>query len=137
MSKQHPIPELDARGLRFFAISTGGIIAVLFGLVFPVLLRGNFPLWPWVLALVLGLWGVAAPSSLRGIYRAWMHFGLALNRIVTPLVLGVIFYLVVTPTALVMRLAGRDAMRRAFDKNADTYRVKSEKPPAEKMERPF
>ena len=44
----HTIPELDRTGLREFGIVTGGIVAVLFGLLFPWLLERSFPLWPWV-----------------------------------------------------------------------------------------
>ncbi len=50
------IPELDRQGLRQFALSTGAIVAVLFGLFFPWLLDVNFPIWPWVVAGVLAGW---------------------------------------------------------------------------------
>ncbi len=131
------IPELDRRGLRRFALSTGAIVAVLFGLFFPWLLDIDFPVWPWIVAGVLAGWGLAAPDSLRPVYRGWMRFGLLLNRIVTPIVLGVLFFAMITPISALMRMLRRDAMARSFDEEAKSYRVPSAKRPKSHMERPF
>jgi len=131
------IPELDRRGLRQFALSTSAIVAVLFGLFFPWLLNVGFPVWPWIVAGVLAGWGLVAPASLRPVYIGWMRFGLLLNRIVTPVILGILFYLVITPIGAFMRLIRRDAMARSLDENAKSYRVPSTKRPKTHMERPF
>ena len=131
------IPELDRRGLRQFALSTSAIIAVLFGLFFPWLLAINFPIWPWIVAGVLAGWGLAAPASLRPVYRGWMRFGLLLNRITTPIILGILFFFIITPIGALMRMFRRDAMARSFDEEAKSYRVPSTKRPKSHMERPF
>jgi len=136
-ARSHEIPELDRQGLRRFAFSTGGIIAVLFGLALPWLLGFAFPVWPWIVAAVLLAWGAAAPDSLRPVYHYWMRFGLLLSCVTTPLVLGAIFFLVFVPIACVMRLAGRDAMARKLDRHASSYRVDSRAAPRENMEKPF
>ena len=86
------IPALDAAGLRKFGLTTGAIVAVLFGLVFPWLLGVGLPVWPWVVFGVLGLWGLIAPVSLNPIYRLWMKFGLLMHKIMTPLILGILFF---------------------------------------------
>jgi F0F1-type ATP synthase assembly protein I len=131
------IPELDRQGLRRFALSTSAIVAVLFGLFFPWLLDVDIPVWPWIVAGVLSGWGLIAPTSLRPVYRGWMRFGLLLNRIVQPVILGVLFFLIITPTSALMRLLRRDAMARSLDENAESYRVPSVKRPKSHMERPF
>jgi hypothetical protein len=131
------IPELDRQGLRQFALSTGAIIAVLFGLFFPWLLDVHFPTWPWIVAGVLAGWGLAAPASLRPVYRGWMRFGLLLNRITTPIILGILFFFVITPTSALLRVFRRDAMARSFDEEAKSYRVPSTERPKSHMERPF
>ncbi len=133
----HEIVELDRKGLRDFGLVTGGILAVLFGLFFPWLLESRIPLWPWVVAGVLAVWGLAAPMSLQPVYRAWMKLGLLLGRITTPIILGVVFYLLIWPMGFAMRLFGRDPMARRLDDVVKTYRVASRKPPKENMERPF
>jgi len=95
------------------------------------------PPTPWIVAAVLSIWGLAAPSTLRPVYMGWMRFGLVMNRITTPLVLGVIFYIVITPVGIIMKLFGRDSMLRKLDPEASTYGMTSRKAPPYKMERPF
>jgi hypothetical protein len=133
----HDIPELDAKGLRSFALTTGGIVIALFGLLLPWLLDLGFPIWPWVLGAVLGVWGLAAPASLRPVYRGWMRFGLLASRITTPIILGIVFYVVIMPMGLVMRLFGHDPMRRKLDTDEASYRVPSKSAPRESVERPY
>jgi hypothetical protein len=135
-STTHSIPELDRKGLREFGVVTGGIVAVLFGLFFPWLLERAFPIWPWVVFGVLGAWALVAPLSLRPFYRAWMRLGLLLSKITTPIVMGLVFYVVITPFALVLKLTGKDAMRRKFD-DRDTYRVTRENIRENSLEHPY
>ncbi len=66
-----------------------------------------------------------------------MRFALILSRITTPLIMGLAYCLVITPTAFIMRIMGRDPMARRFDKTAESYRIPSEKPPKDRMEKPF
>ena len=136
MAHDATIPELDANGLRNFGISTGAIVAGLFGLLLPWLFERALPLWPWAVFAVLAAWALLAPRSLRLVYRYWMKLGLLLNRVTTPIVLGVVFFLVVAPMGLVRRAFGRDAMARTFDDAAPTYRVKS-RDNDNKLENPY
>lgn len=132
-----PIPELDARGLRGFALTTGGILATLFGLLLPWLFDTAMPYWPWIIAVVLALWGLAAPRSLRLVYRGWMHFGLAISRVTTPLILTLVFFSVFLPAGLLMRLAGHDPMRRRLCAKSESYREPSRMVAPESMQRPY
>jgi hypothetical protein len=66
-----------------------------------------------------------------------MRFGLLLSRITTPIIMGVVFYLMITPMALWRRLRrGPDAMARQFDDSA-SYRVPSEAPSKDNLKRPY
>ena len=133
----HAIPELDRSGLRQFGITTGIIVAVLFGVFFPWLLEAGFVLWPWVLCGLLALMGLVAPMSLRPVYKIWMRFGLMMSRFTTPLIMGLVFFLVITPVALVMKIMGRDPMKRKLAHDQTTYRVTSARSARERLERPF
>ena len=133
----HAIPELDRSGLRQFGITTGVIVAVLFGLFFPWLLEAGFVLWPWVLCGLLALMGLVAPMSLRPVYKIWMRFGLMMSRFTTPLIMGLVFFLVITPVALVMKIMGRDPMKRKLAHDQTTYRVSSSRSARERLERPY
>lgn len=75
---------------------------------------------PWAagfaaVAVLFLLLTLLSPELLRPLNRAWMALGYLLGRIISPIVLGVMFFGLITPFALVMRLAGRDALKlRAF-----------------------
>jgi hypothetical protein len=137
MTINHNIPELDQKGLREFGLTTGAVVVVIFGLFFPWLLELGWPVWPWVIAATLWSLALVHPMWLNWIYRAWMRFGLLASRVMTPLVLGVVFFGMILPMALFWRLRGNDPMRRSFNPNQDSYRVQSMKSPKEKLEKPF
>lgn len=131
------IPELDSSGLRKFAFSTSAIIIVLFALLIPWLFGFNFPVWPWIGAGLLSGFGAIAPMSLNPVYKLWMRFGLIMNRITTPIILGLVFFVVFAPIAFVMRIAGRDRLSKKPDDDVESYRVESTVQPNHKMEKPY
>ena len=137
MAVAHVIPELDRKGLREFGLVTGAAVVALFGLFFPWMLGLVWPAWPWAIAAPLWLLALVYPPGLRRVYRAWMRFGLLASRVTTPLLLGIVFFVMISPIAMVRRLMGKDAMRRAHDPNQDSYRVQSARSPRENLERPF
>ena len=65
------VPDLNRKGLRDFGLVTGAIVAVLFGLFFPWALERAFPIWPWIVLAVLGVWALAAPNSLEYTVFPW------------------------------------------------------------------
>ena len=133
----HDIPALDRKGLREFGLLTGGILAALFGLFFPWVMGSHLPVWPWIVGGSLAIWALTMPNSLSPIYQLWMRFGLLLSRITTPLILGVVFFIVIFPAALIMKGFRRDPMARSFDKHAASYRVQSHQAPHKNLEKPF
>ena len=137
MLDSEAIPELDSAGLRRFGWTTGAIVAVLFGVVLPYLFNWTYHVWPWIIAAVLITWALVAPGSLKHVYLNWMRLGLLLNKIVSPIVLGIVFFVVVTPLGLIMRMTGRDPMRRSEKSDQDSCRVKSNVRDASHFERPY
>jgi hypothetical protein len=137
MSNDHAIPELDRKGLREFGLTTGIAIVVIFGLFFPWLLERDWPTWPWIIAAVLWSLALVRPLWLRRVYRGWMRFGLLASRVMTPLVLGIVYFVIISPMALVMRLLGKDPLKRTLDPERESYRNASTKSPREKLEKPF
>lgn len=131
------IPDLDRSGLRSFGLTFGAIIAILFGLLLPWLFSYGFSWWPWFIGTVFAVWALAAPDSLKPVYILWMKIGLVINAVVTRIILGIVFYLIVLPTGLILRLRGGDPMRRKLDKNMTSYRVESHRSPPDQMQKPF
>jgi hypothetical protein len=124
------------RQLRDFGLLVGGIFGAI-GL-WPLLWRQQDPrLWALALAVALVLPALVAPSILAPAYRAWMKLAEVLAWVNTRIVLGVVFYGVVTPIGLVMRLTGHDPMRRRLEQAGETYRVRCTPRPASHMTRQF
>ena len=119
-------------GLTFAAV--GAIVAL-----WPWL-DGAQPRW-WLLASAAALVAISlfAAPILRPFNRIWMRFGLLLHRIVNPIVLAIVFYGVLTPLGLMLRVGGKDPLRLRFDKAATSYwRLRQPPGPAPKtMSRQF
>lgn len=130
------IPELDFRGLRRFGLTTGGIVALLFGILLPWLFGASWPVWPWTVFAVLAAWALLAPRTLKPLYRGWMLAGMLLGRVTTPIILTLVYFVVFVPAALVMRLLRKDPLHRSFEQ-VDTYRTKSTNPSGKNMEKPY
>lgn len=131
------IPKPDKKELRKFGLLMGTMIIGLFGLLLPFLFGAGFPYWPWLLGLIFIFWAMSHPGSLMTVYRLWMRFGLIMNRITTPIILGTLFYLVITPLAFIMRFIKRDVLMRQYDNETKSYRKKSEIRTRKSVERPF
>ncbi len=109
-----------------------------FGFTFAVVfaLAGGWLAWKqsgytvtaFVLAAVFLLAALAIPKVLHPLNVAWMHLGHLLNKIVSPIVMGVIFFGLVTPIAAVMRLRGRDVLRRRYDPASRSYWIERNPP---------
>jgi hypothetical protein len=84
--------------------------------------------WLLALAAVTAVVTLTRDTWLTPLNRAWMLFGELLGRVVSPIVLGVIFFGIFTPVGVVMRLCGRDAMCRKFDAAAPSYWVRRDPP---------
>jgi len=95
--------------------------------------------WEFGLAAVTAVVTIARPERLAPLNRLWMKFGELMHRVVSPVVLGVIFYGVFTPIGFVMRMAGRDTMKRKFKAAAPTYWIERDPPgpPAESFRDQF
>ena len=109
-----------------------------FGLVFAAVFAviGLWPLldgaparwWAVVVGAAFLVVALVAPAVLDPANRVWHRFGLLLHRIVNPVVTGLLFYVAVTPTAVVMRLAGKDPLRLRFDPKAASYWIERQPP---------
>lgn len=96
----------------------------------------GLPLWagkPWrvwalVAAAILATIAVLAPALLSPLNRLWMAFGEGLRRIMSPVILAFIFFCVLTPLGLLMRLIGKDLLRLRFEPGADSYWIRRDPP---------
>ena len=90
-------------GIVFFVVFL--IIAL-----YPLLNDGSVRIWSIILSLVFFILGLINSDILAPLNRIWFKFGMILGGIVSPIVMGLVFFLVVTPTALILRLFKKDTL---------------------------
>ena len=134
---KHDIPYLDTAGLRRFGLMSAVFFSGLFGLLLPWIFNAALPRWPWVVAAVLVPWSLLAPASLRPFYTSWMRLALVVGGVMNYVILGIVFFGVISPMGLVMRVLGYNPMDRGRDQSATTYRKVSRPLSKHNMERPF
>ena len=121
--------------------SVGLVFAAVFAIIglFPLLYLAQ-PRW-WALAVGAGFCALALarPAILHPLSRLWLGLGKLLHRIVSPLVMGAIFFLCVTPIGWIQRMRGRDLLSLRRRPDLDSYWVTRapEVPAAESMKRQF
>lgn len=120
--------------------SFGITFAVVFGLLAGFFAYRGPPSWvpasfapkTWmVLAGISAMFllvGLAIPSILHPFNVVWMKFAMVLNKIVSPIVMGLLFFLTVTPMALLLRAMKKDLLRLELDKNAKSYWIVRDPP---------
>ena len=133
MSQRNDLHETYGREEKH-AQSSERSFGLVFALVFAAvglwpLLSGHAPrFWSLVVAAVFLLASWLWPRLLSPANAAWARLGEALHRIVSPVILGLLFYSSVVPTGLIMRALGKDPLRLRFDREATTYWIRREPP---------
>ena len=94
--------------------------------LWPLVFDGTLRWWSLIVSALVALVTVAAPSLLTVPNRLWLRFGLLLHRILSAVVLAIMFFLVVMPTGLLMRAFGKDFLRR--NDSAESYWIKRDPP---------
>jgi hypothetical protein len=104
----------------------GIVFAVVFVIValFPLIDGGDVWLWSLGIAAAFLLCAFVAPAVLRPLNIVWFKFGLLLHKIMTPLVMGVLFFLTVVPTGLIFKMLGKDPLRLKRQPTAESYWIK-------------
>ena len=114
-------------------ISSNRSFGSLFFIVFlaislwPLISQGDLRLWAFILALIFFVLGILNSKFLTPLNKLWMKFGIFLGSIVSPFVMGVVFFMVVTPVGLIMRFLGKDLLRIKKSKFVSTYWISREK----------
>jgi len=96
-----------------------GIVFFVFFLiisVYPIFKHGDLRVWSLVLAVIFLVLGILNSSILSPLNKLWFKFGIFLGKIISPLIIGIIFFIVVTPIGLFMRLIGKDLLNLKFNK---------------------
>ena len=117
--------------------SFGLVFFVVFLLIsfYPLLNDENIRVWSLITSLIFLILGLLNSNLLLPLNKIWFKFGLLLGRVVSPLIMSIIFFLVVTPTAYIMRIVGKDLLNLKFNTNQSYWIEK--KGPKSKMKNQF
>ena len=115
-------------GIVFF------IVFLIIGL-YPLVNNEELRIWSLIISLFFLILGSINSKILTPLNKIWFKFGILLGRIVSPIIMGVIFFLVVTPIALIMRIIGKDLLNLKFNKEKSYWIEKTG--PKSKMKNQF
>ena len=103
--------------------------------IFPLTNSGEIRIWSLIISFIFLILGVLKSTILTPLNNLWFTFGIFLGKIVSPLVMGLIFFFVVTPIGLLMRLFGKDLLNLKYNLNKSYWIEKSG--PKSKMKNQF
>ena len=117
--------------------SFGFVFFVVFGLIslYPLLDQGNLRIWSLILSLTFLILGLINSKVLNPLNKIWFKFGLLLGKVISPIVMGLIFFFIVTPTSFLMKLLKKDLLNLQLNKDK-TYWIKKNEPKS-KMKNQF
>lgn len=122
--------EVEGSSDRFFGLTF--FIFFLLIALWPLLGGGSIKSTPLFISLIFLSIAVIYPAVLSPLNKLWLKFGALLHTITSPIILGLMFYLVITPAGLLIRLLGKDLLRLKPDPDASSYWVPREPPGPEK-----
>ena len=129
--------QVEGSSVRTFGLVFASAFLIIAG--WP-LFHGDTPRW-WAVGVVafFGMVALLKPALLSRLNCLWIKLGVLLGKVVSPIALGVLFYGVLTPIGVVIRLIGKDPLRLKFDPDADSYWIPREPPgaPSDSMTNQF
>jgi hypothetical protein len=123
--------EIKGSSNRSFGI-VFTIVFLIIGLI-PLINSGPIRVWSLGLGAAFLLTSFIKPEILQPLNNLWTRFGLLLSKIMNPIILGILFFLVVTPIGMLMRIFSGNPMKPKFDPTAQSYWIKRD-PPGPKPE---
>ena len=125
------------RELKEFGLLFGTFFALIFGILIPWISGGSFPIWPWLVFIIAGGLALIYPKGLRLLFIFWTLFGGIMSWLNTRIILGFVFYCVITPVGLLVRLSGNDLLATRIDPKRSTYRIFNKENQKTNLENPF
>ena len=119
MTNKRKLPSNRNFGVIFFLVFL--LIAL-----YPLTYDGEITKWSIAISLIFLILGLLNSKILTPLNNLWFKFGIILGRIISPLIMGIIFFLVVTPTGLIMKLLRKDILNLRYNKNKSYWIKKNE-----------
>ena len=107
----------------------GIVFSVIFFIIaiYPILNNDSVRIWSLVISLIFLILGLTNSKLLSALNKIWFKFGLILSKVVSPIIMGVIFFLVVTPIGVLMKILKKDLLNLKFNHN-NSYWIEKNDP---------
>ncbi len=117
--------------------SFGIVFFIVFLLIalYPLINTGEFRLWSLIISFIFLILGILNSKILTPLNKLWFKFGIFLGKIVSPIIMGIIFFFVVTPIGVLMRFFGKDVLNLKYNNNKSYWIEKTG--PKSKMKNQF
>ena len=108
--------------------SFGVVFSVVFLIIsfWPLFTEGTIRIWAIFIAILFLLISYFKPDALYPLNKIWFKFGLLLGIIVSPIVMGIVFFIIVTPIGIIMRIIGKDLLNKKINNSVKSYWIKRE-----------
>ena len=107
-------------GIVFFIVFL--IIAI-----YPLINNGDLRIWSLTISIIFFILGLINSRLLTPLNKLWFRFGILLGKFISPIIMGVIFFVVVTPIGFLLRIFGKDVLNLKYD-NSKSYWIKKNGP---------
>jgi|TARA_B100001094_G_scaffold43442_1_gene38184 hypothetical protein len=108
--------------------SFGIVFFIVFLLIafYPLINQGDIRIWSVLISLLFLILGIINSKILTPLNKVWFKFGIFLGKIISPIIMGIIFFLVVTPIAFLMRMLNKDLLNLKFNKKSSYWIEKTD-----------
>ena len=108
--------------------SFGIVFFIVFLLIafYPLINQGEIRIWSVLISLLFLILGIINSKILTPLNKVWFKFGIFLGKLISPVVMGIIFFLVVTPIAFLMRMLNKDLLNLKFNKKSSYWIEKTD-----------
>jgi len=120
---------MNSQKIKISSNKSFGIVFFLVFLIisiFPLFKDGNIRIWSLIIAIIFLILGLMNSKILTPLNKIWFKFGIVLGSFISPIVMGVVFFVIVTPTALIMKVLGKNLLNLKRD-NKKTYWIEESK----------
>ena len=117
--KKKSVNSNKSFGILFF------VVFFLYG-IWPILSSNEIRIWSLLMGIIFLILGLLNSKLLTPFHNLWLKFGTLLGRIVSPIVMFLVYFVFITPLAVIIRLFGKDLLRKKFNKSP-SYWIKREK----------
>jgi len=94
--------------------------------IYPLINQGELRIWSLLISLLFLILGIINSKVLSPLNKVWFKFGIFLGKIISPIIMGIIFFFVVTPIAFLMRILKKDLLNLKYNKNSSYWIEKTD-----------